>query len=83
MVIRMTAYQAYRRLTWTSASDECEAGCGRIMNEESYVEGKLGHYCSQDCLEAEEGGVFEADDDLCIETNTRPRGDREDFHSDG
>ena len=53
------------------------------MREGRYVEGEIGHYCSQDCLEAEEGAAFEPDDDLYIETNTRPRGDREDFHSDG
>lgn len=45
----MTAYESYRTMPWTSDSDECEADCGVIMGEGRYVEGDLGHYCSEDC----------------------------------
>lgn len=86
MVTRtLTPYQCYRLLTWTTDDDECEAGCGIFMNEDRYAEGLLGHYCSLACLEAEEGEPCEPNNEHehYLETNTRPRGDREDFHSDG
>ena len=45
----LTAYQAYRTMRWTSAQDACEE-CGRVsLSEGSYIEGRLGHYCSGSC----------------------------------
>lgn len=45
----MTDYQRYLAMGWASDSDECENACGVIMAEERYVEGSLGHYCSEEC----------------------------------
>jgi hypothetical protein len=45
----MTAYQAYRTMKWTKATDSCEEGCGATLAEGTYVEGRLGHYCSAAC----------------------------------
>lgn len=47
----MTGYQSYRTMKWTSDSDECENACGKTMCEGHYVEGRFGHYCSDECLE--------------------------------
>lgn len=54
----MTAYESYRTMSWTSDSDECEADCGVIMGEGRYVEGDLGHYCSEDCRDECESDSF-------------------------
>lgn len=45
----MTAYQAYRTMKWTKATDTCEEGCGATLAEGACVEGRLGHYCSAAC----------------------------------
>jgi hypothetical protein len=55
----LTDYQCYRSMTWTTDSDECEAGCGAVMSEGAYAEGALGHYCSAKCRSAEESGDSE------------------------
>jgi hypothetical protein len=47
----MTAYESYRTMPWTAESDECENACGVTMSETRYVQGELGHYCSEECLE--------------------------------
>jgi hypothetical protein len=52
----MTAYQAYRTMKWTKATDTCEEGCGALLGEGAYVEGRLGHYCSAACRDAAEAG---------------------------
>jgi hypothetical protein len=52
----MTAYQAYRTMKWTKATDSCEEGCGATLAEGTYVEGRLGHYCSAACRAAAEAG---------------------------
>ena len=52
----MTAYQAYRSMSWTSDSDVCEANCNEVLCELFYVEGELGHYCSGYCRDEAEGG---------------------------
>lgn len=67
---RLTAYQCYRSMDWTSDQDECEADCGTIMAEGRYVEGDLGHYCSEDCRDESEDGDYIHEP-------------REDFHADG
>lgn len=66
----LTAYQSYRSMSWTTDADECEEGCGTVMAEGRYVEGRYGHYCSKRCARAAStgGGADEP---------------REDFHSDG
>lgn len=46
----MTPWQCYRSMSWTSDNDECENACGKILGPDSYVEGNLGHYCSEECL---------------------------------
>ena len=56
-------------MSWTSDHDECENGCGNIMSEDHYVEGRYGHYCSEKCK-------IEASPPIDVD-------DREDFHSDG
>jgi len=65
----MTDYQRYRAMPWTSDADECEAACGVTMCETHYVEGVLGHYCSEACRNVEESGGAEPSR-------------REDFHAD-
>ena len=56
----MTKFQAYRKMNWTSDSDECENACGTVMSESHYVSGELGHYCSKKCRDkAESGGDFD------------------------
>lgn len=53
----MTEYQSYRTMSWTTDRDECEAGCGTLMAEGRYVEGRWGHYCSSACrLDSESAG---------------------------
>lgn len=52
----LTGWQAYRKMTWTSDADECEAACGKIMAEGFYKEGSFGHYCSCTCRDVCESG---------------------------
>jgi len=53
----MTAYQAYRTMKWTKATDSCEEGCGAVLAEGTYAKGRLGHYCSDACRASAEDGT--------------------------
>lgn len=60
-------YAAYRAMGWTSDEDECEEACGRLMSATSYVEGRLGHYCSRRCRDAAERGGYSDDEERAEE----------------
>ncbi len=51
----MTAYQAYRSMSWTSDADTCD-DCSTVLKEGAYKEGRIGHYCSKKCRARAEAG---------------------------
>ena len=46
---KLTPWEAYREMSWTTANDECEECEETILDAEHYVEGEWGHYCSEEC----------------------------------
>ena len=50
-----TDYQCYRSMKWTTEDDRCEWCNSRTMDEDFYVGGHLGHYCTKACRDEAEG----------------------------